>query len=191
MAPKCSPTEQLSLSHLSGKKKNVYFYHTDSWTPLQDWGVIQENRYFWKSSQRVLMSSQLEELWFHARTRQIKSSLNKGPNLGPVWWLFLHEASSSCLGHSGSYWSQMTEKPQRRSINPGTFHVPLSILSFSDPQPSLPSPALDTVGLLYSTLHFGIHPDLCPPFTHTKPPKFLPRMWWSSVKKNNNIIKPM
>ena len=79
-------SEQLSLSHLSGEK-NVYFYHTDSWTPLQDWGVIQENCCFWKSSQRVLMSSQLEELWFQARTRQIKPFLNNDPNLGTVWWL--------------------------------------------------------------------------------------------------------
>ena len=48
MAPKCSPREQLPLSHLSGEKKNVYFYHTDSWTPLQDWSVITRESLFLK-----------------------------------------------------------------------------------------------------------------------------------------------
>lgn len=87
---------------------------------------------------------------------------------------FLHEASRSCLRHSSSSWSQMTEKPQRRSLNSGTFHVPLFILSISGPHPALSSPAFDTVRLLCSMFHFGIPPNLCPPFAYTKPPNFHP-----------------
>ena len=73
----------------------------------------------------------------------------------------LREHNWEALPHphqESSSWSQMTEKPQRRSLNSGTFHVPLFILSISDPHPSLPSPAFDTVRLLCSMFHFGPPP---------------------------------
>lgn len=85
--PKVHP--QNNCLQVTWGKKKLYFYHTDSWTPLQGWGVRHENCYFWKTSQRVFMSSQLEELWFQARTRQIKLSLNNDRNPGTVWQLLM------------------------------------------------------------------------------------------------------